>query len=675
MKIKQHLFILFLFALSGIGIIHSQINTDQVMRIGQNALYFEDYMLSIQYFNQVIQAKPYLAQPYFLRAIAKYNLEDYRGAEEDATTAIKHNPFITDAYEVRGVARQNQGKLKEAIEDYESALKLLPENKGILFNKALAEEEIKDYASAEKSYEQLLSAHPNFHNGYIGRGKLRLSQGDTINALNDINKAIEINKNATNAYVLRADILSRTTKDFQSALDDMNEAIKLQPQQAGLFINRAYLRYNLDDYFGAMADYDYAIELDPLNSIALFNRGLLRAEVHDNDKAIADFSKVLSLNSNEYRAIYNRAILYKETKNYNLALEDINRIITQYPSFAGGYFVRYEIYRGKGDTKKAIADYDKSLALAKEPIITSDTSSTDSTLIPQSESQEVVANRFKSLLTIDNDTELEQEYNNSNIRGKVQDRNVNIEIEPLFTLSYYTSPTQLQENSYYIKEADEINNSRILRFILNITNHEPQLTDETDIRRHFESIEYYNSYISTHIPRAIDYFGRAMDFMTTHNYKNAIADLDKAIQLTPDFTLAYFLRSIAKYKNMEVDRISIPSTDDKNTEASIMLVNQKVKVAISEILADIDRVIQLSPRMAIAHYNKGNILVEMQDYTSAISAYTHAIELKPDLGEAYYNRGYVYLKLGNKEAGIRDLSKAGELGVVPSYSVLKRMTK
>ncbi|MDE5646564.1 MAG: hypothetical protein K2I57_01875, partial [Muribaculaceae bacterium] len=69
----------------------AQINTDQVLRVGQNALYFEDYMLSIQYFNQVISAKPYLAQPYFLRSIAKLNLEDYQGAEADATLAIERN--------------------------------------------------------------------------------------------------------------------------------------------------------------------------------------------------------------------------------------------------------------------------------------------------------------------------------------------------------------------------------------------------------------------------------------------------------------------------------------------------------------------------------------------------------------------------------------------------------
>ena len=30
---------------------HSQINTDKVLRFGRNALYFEDYVLSIQYFN------------------------------------------------------------------------------------------------------------------------------------------------------------------------------------------------------------------------------------------------------------------------------------------------------------------------------------------------------------------------------------------------------------------------------------------------------------------------------------------------------------------------------------------------------------------------------------------------------------------------------------------------
>ena len=49
----------------------AQLNTDRLTAIGRNALYFEDFVLSIQYFNQVIRLKPYLAEPYMLRAIAK----------------------------------------------------------------------------------------------------------------------------------------------------------------------------------------------------------------------------------------------------------------------------------------------------------------------------------------------------------------------------------------------------------------------------------------------------------------------------------------------------------------------------------------------------------------------------------------------------------------------------
>ena len=37
-------------------------------------------MLAIQYFNQAIKARPYLADPYFLRAFGQLNLEDYKGA-------------------------------------------------------------------------------------------------------------------------------------------------------------------------------------------------------------------------------------------------------------------------------------------------------------------------------------------------------------------------------------------------------------------------------------------------------------------------------------------------------------------------------------------------------------------------------------------------------------------
>lgn len=674
MKFIRYILFCLAMCLSGTGHIYSQINTEQVLRIGQNSLYLEDYVLSIQYFNQIISVKPYWAQPYFYRAIAKLSLDDYRGAEEDATLAIERNPFISGAYEVRGVALQNMGRHREAIADYDRALEQLPHSRNILLNKALAQEDVKDYDGADSTYATLLRIYPKFDTGYVGRAKLHLATGDTIAALADIDTALSINKNSTNAYSLRSDIAIKSKKDYESALADMNEAIKLQPQFVGYFINRAFLRYNLNDYFGAMADYDYAIQLEPLNVTALFNRGLLRAEVHDNNKAIDDFSKVLSLDRDNYHALYNRAILYKDIADYRSSITDLDRVIEAFPDFSGAYFLRSENLRLLGETSRAERDYRKSMALSKKPISERDNSENHADDaaggMPQENSDDVAA-RFTSLLTIDDNSDIKEGYQAPVIKGRVQDRRMAVELEPPFTLSYYVTTTEIKETPYYIKEIDDINATRALRFLVMVANREPQLSDEDAINRHFASIEYYNSYIATHAPRAIDFFGRAMDYYTLRNYQAALADLDRAVELSPDFTIAYLLRANVRRLNAKTMQLS-----DSNADLATSALGQSAAQMVNaEIVNDIDKVIELSPRMSFAWYNKGTVLASMGDFTSAISAFTKAIELKPDFGEAYYNRGYLYLNLGNRESGMADLSKAGELGIVPSYNLLKRMTR
>ena len=108
------LFFVFLMAM-GNSVVIAQINTAQVMKIGRNALYFDDYLLSIQYFNQVINQKPYLAEPYYCRAVAKSALGDWTGAETDLTQCVELNPFVHGAYWLRAVSRQKSGQWVETI--------------------------------------------------------------------------------------------------------------------------------------------------------------------------------------------------------------------------------------------------------------------------------------------------------------------------------------------------------------------------------------------------------------------------------------------------------------------------------------------------------------------------------------------------------------------------------
>lgn len=664
----------------------AQINTDQVMRIGRNALYFEDYILSIQYFNQVIKAKPFLPEPYFYRAIAKLNLEDYKGSEEDASQAIERNPFIVDAYQVRGVARQNMRNFLGAIEDYEAGLKLNPEEKIFIMNRAVCEAEVKNYDDADSSYHHLLKLDPKNDKAYLGLAHLNLQRKDSVAALEYIDKSLELSKNNASAYVLKADVLMRGKEDFEGALEAIDAAITLEPLQAGYFINRAYVKYNMDDYFGAMADYDYAISLDPTSLEGYFNRGLLLGEVGENNKAIDDFSFVLKSHPDNFMAVYNRAMLYFRTGQFKKSVADYDVILEKYPAFEAGYMARGEAKRRMGDRKGGDADYDKALSIFKkkrthvsdfnpveievnEAVKKAEARRENGEEDP--ETQDEIMNKFNTLLTVAPENPIKPKYANRQ-RGQIQNSNVEIEPEAMFLLSYYAHDNKLNGNTYYLKEITALNDTRLLPATLTLVGGDVQISED-EINKHFANIEYYNSLLTTTRPRAIDYFARAMDYLMVRNPDASIADAKAALSLNEDFTMAHFLLANAKYLKYRMAKAGGSEDSETDAKTQAMLHQREQTAILQDVIKSLDDVLKLSPKNVYALYDKGNAFIALNDYTAAISCYTKALEIKPDLAAAYYNRGLMYLRMGNKELGVSDLSKAGELGILPSYNVLKRM--
>ncbi len=59
----------------------------------------------------------------------------------------------------------------------------------------------------------------------------------------------------------------------------------------------------------------------------------------------------------------------------------------------------------------------------------------------------------------------------------------------------------------------------------------------------------------------------------------------------------------------------------------------------------------------------------------AIETYTQVLRQDKDIAEAYFNRGLLYIYTGQKALANADLSKAGELGIVGAYNVIKRYCK
>lgn len=691
LTIKSYI-ILLLFSITSLLSV-AQINTDRVMNIGRNALYFEDYILSMQYFNQVIKVKPYMAEPYFYRAVAKLSLDDFKGAEEDCSLCIERNPFIVNAYQVRGIARQNLGNYQGAIDDYTAGLRYAPEDRTFLNNKAIAEVQLKKYDDAEKSFEKLIALHPNYYNGYMCRSQFYLETGDTIKALADIDKAISIDKYMSGAYAQRAIIKALHDADYDSALADMNEALRLDPKEVSYYFNRARIKYHQDDLQGAMADYDHILQLDPGNTMTYYNRGLLRMQVGERNKAISDFSEVIKAEPDNYFAIYNRALLYDMIGSYGKAIADFNVVLAQYPDFAAGFFARSEAKRKMGDMKGGEKDFMLALDLQKktkyDPIDEATAAagttgkSSGQAADERSESDKNI-NKFNQILVADAHTEYKPEYENK-IRGRVQDQNVQVSIQPMYVLTYYERPDAVRQNIYYVKELEELNATRVFAKKLLLTNSEAALLSD-QVNYHFASINDYSRLIEINPANPLAYFGRAIDFMLVQDFASALDDLNKAVMTSRNFTMAYFLRAVVRAKQIEYELSTASSQDldfqpkrkaDSNDFVSMGIASlggENLKMEYEMVLRDYEKVIEDAPRFIYAYYNRGNLRCSQQDYRGAIADYTKAIELRPDFGDAYYNRGLVYLKQGNTAAGTADLSKAGELGVVAAYNLLKRLS-
>lgn len=660
----------------------SQVNAEQVITIGRNVLSMDDYMLAIQYFNQAIKAKPYLADPYFFRAIAKLSLEDYKGAEDDCTLAIERNKYKAEAYKVRGFALQSMGRDEEAIANYNIGLDYNPTDKYFLFYKAVAQTELKQYDSADSTFNTLLRQHPGFEDGYTARGRLNILRGDTVAALDDLDKALKISKTLVNPYLLRAEI-NWARKNWSDAGADLDAAIRLHPDAANLYVNRAFVRYNSDDFFGAMSDYNYALELDPRNTSALFNRALLRYEVKDLAKSEEDLTSVLNIDPGNFHALYNRGLVRLEQNKNKEAMADFKRISGKYPRFYPVYYAMAETRRNDGDMKGAmefamtadrmVEGYVKNPEknpLDRPAIAAAETNDARQTYDTDSESAEEVMDRFNRLVTVSDAVETQLSYNEK-IKGRVQDRNVQVEPEPMYAISLIPSPATLRSLSNYFKELDDLNQQRLLSRSFHLTPGLSAGSDDKETQELFDLAANLTELINSGKARPVDRLALGVCQAMLKNYGEAIQNLDKAIDIDNRFTVAYMARGYAKFLKYLTDKNTISSEESVPVDQAIagrMRMN-----ALQEVIADYDEALRLNPRLVYAWFNKGNIFYSVGDYTSALQCYAEALGIDPEFGQAYFNRGLAYLQAGNKSQAFSDLSKAGELGVLPSYNILKRM--
>lgn len=647
---SKHIVLLSLLCLLFTPKVQAQLNTDRITAIGRNALYFEDYVLSIQYFNQVIQLKPYLAEPYFYRAIAKIQLEDYMGALRDCNAAIERNPFSPGIYYARGYIYRQLDEPQKAEADYTEALRFSPENRTYMLLRADTRAAMERYDEALEDIEQMLRREPQSAAVWGEKGRICILKKDTLEALDAFEHGAKYDKN--NPAVWSAlGVTNLMLEREDDAYVQLTQAINLGSKWAGDYINRGVIHYHRNNYRGALSDYDQAVKLAPREADCYYNRGVMRQEVGDYNRALEDLNTAISLAPERIEMRYQRGLVEMQLKQWKAVVTDMNALIERYPYFLPAYYLAAQAETRQGDSRGAYQFRQKAYDLEqRKDEIQAQKASQPNTdlLIADAQPQKKDHRKEFSTATAQNQTEIpeeEQKYD-SQTRGTVQKRYQDVVNEPNVVLNYYSQDLSLRRTNYYHPLVDQLNKQEVLPAILKFTSQELTLTAEM-VDYHFANINRLTM-LMDEAPSAVLYLARAMEFAIIKDYASAVDDCTKALLLSDRVLepIIVFCRANWRYRMAESD--------------------------YELILRDYEQVLRLQPDFDFALYNKANILCAQHEYQEAIKFYTKAIAIDGDFAEAYFNRGLTFIYIGENEKGLADLSKAGELGIYQAYNLISR---
>ncbi len=427
--------------------------------------------------------------------------------------------------------------------------------------------------------------------------------------------------------------------------------------------------YDIKDYNSAMSDLNRVLKDEPGNALTLYNRSLINAQVGNYEEALSDMDRVININPNNVLAYFNRASYFIEMERWQDALEDYDRAIELYPDFAKAYMNRSYVKNMMGQVSESKEDYRTAQRKVSEyrAANASDQGSFADT-----------TKKYSSLLALDADF-AKKDFDNE----LLQHRDIDIHLKPLYKFSLSgdrNTTTYALQHRYENALMDKfINDSPVTMTIAGGNNDTLVVKDSLidALMKGGDGIttskaEFIRALYSIHNKQfnsALSSYDRAIEEAGNDVVKDSYSDYYKAFYLLNRGVLrADMIEFIASIQN----NVQTLTMDDQKTTRARVGDQVTQSYDYSEAIDDLLKASEILPDLPYVHFNLGNLYCLSSQLITAMESYDKAISLHPYMGDAYFNRGLVLIYLKDKEKGCIDLSRAGELGVADSYSVIAK---
>lgn len=518
--------------------------------------------------------------------------------------------------------------------------------------------------------------------------------------------------------------------DYTTAIHYFNAAISAKPYLAEAYYYRAYAKFSLDDFESAVSDLDRAIDFNPFHIEYFQLRGLNRIHTNDFKGAIDDYTRVLAETPEDQSAHYNRVLCRMELKDFSTASEELDVVINKWPKFTRAYLVKGQACLALGDTISGEMWVDSLLTINKrEPVAWAfkarqfyrrrEYSECDSCFthalkydagnadyhLERAQARHALSRYNDALADYTRVIELQPRhfvahYNRGIIRAFVGDDNQALEdfdfvisVEPNNTLAIYNR-AELRKNTGdyrgaiadYTELIKEFPNfiygySQRAECYKHIGANALAAKDETRVMKANLDLAY-----GTTRPKPINRMRRRTD--------DDLAQYDQIIEEVPDSAASFLSELTASSAGHTSDRVFLPAFQlsgeyytveggSKAVYANDPQIADLVRRAQEAIAAD-DNAAALKMLRAAAEsglvdavlfYNLGCLEAEYGTLENALSDYSKAIDADPLMAEAYYNKAVIFLLQSEEAEATPLLSKAGELGILRAYTLLKQAKK
>ncbi len=188
----------------------------------------------------------------------------------------------------------------------------------------------------------------------------------------------------------------------------------------------------------------------------------------------------------------------------------------------------------------------------------------------------------------------------------------------------------------------------------------------------------YSKAIELNPQFALAYNNRGAVYGKLGNHNSAITEYDQAIKLDPRDAGAYHNRGNAYAETGNYNQAL--KDYGKAVEQSPQYANAYVSRGIvysrvgnhNQAVKEYDRAIKLNPQDAVTYALRGGVYDKLNNYNQAINDFSKAIELNPQDARVYYLRGLTYGSLGDSRQSIADWKIAARLGLKEAQNFLTK---